>query len=725
MFLRGASDVLYERDSAPSFRIDAYVAHVRGMLPSLDESDSWIRSGLRIPKEFKDAISSYRLLGSCVPDGRARIEALLVKTQAGVGIEAASQPAVAFVRRHLFEEPADAAFVALTTTTGEGANLYFIRSPRISEPAMPDDMLKYMCDSAIKHYLSRKCGIPLDAVGGYMSSSRLLFDDSLIRAKAKEIDRALGDLKFCDIASGTGRVVMSMADSVVSLRRRVCRIFSSSDRRENTFLSHFIKNSLYATDCDAGAIEALKAELSVRLGARYDGNGRLPWGSILTDDLFKEERFDIVATNPPHVRLEQFSEARELLRGYASYGTAADLYCYYAERAFSCAEHGGVVSLLMSNRWMRSDYGAKLRAFLSERNVTDIVDYGDIGSVAGTVIPMCVVTAANEPPCGSVRVTAVDDARYGNLCDFSEERSVRFTRAALGSGKWVFEPDGIGTLVKKIEAAGKPLEEFAGASLCRGILTGLNEAFVVDEKTARELGAGGESKDVLRPFYTGRDVRRYAARYVRKRLIFIPKGLTDAKRGETQPWEWFSSAYPKIAAHLGKYSEKAARRRDKGDYWWELRSCSYIDKFEAPKIVCPMIVRRSSAALVEAGILSNDKTVVVPCASFYLLGLLNSSVADFFFRRKSPSKLLNGYYELRPPVLASFPVPSADACGSARELYRTVEECARLLFEISSQPEGVLRESRPRADSLQKELNAAVSGLYGLSVREVSLVDNY
>jgi len=697
MLLRGASDVLFERDSAPSFRIDAYVARVRGMLSSLDESDSWIRSGLRIPKEFKDTISSYRLLGSCVPDGRSRIEALLVKTQAGVGIEAASEPVVTFVRRHLFEAPADAAFVALTTSTGEGANLYFIRSPRISEPAMPDDMLKYMCDSAIKHYLSRKCGIPLDAVGGYMSSSRLLFDDSLIRAKAKEIDRALCDLKFCDIASGSGHVAMTMADSVVSLRRRVCRIFSS-DRRENAFLSHFIKNSLYATDCDAGAIEALKAELSIMLGSRYDGKGRIVWGSILTDDLFKDARFDIVGTNPPHVRLEQFSEARGLLRGYASYGTAADLYCYYAERAFSCAEHGGVVSLLMSNRWMRSDYGAKLRAFLSERNVKDIVDYGDIGSAAGTVIPMCVITAANEPPSGCVRVTTVDDARCDSISGLSEERSVRFARAALGGGKWVFEPDGIGALVQRIEAAGKPLEEFAGASPCRGILTGLNEAFVADERTARELGADGESKDVLRPFYTGRDVRRYAARDVRKSLIFIPKGLTDARRGGKDPWEWFSSAYPKIAAHLGKYSEKAARRRDKGDYWWELRSCSYLDKFEAPKIICPMIVRRSSAALVEAGILSNDKTVVVPCASFYLLGLLNSSLADFFFRRKSP-KLLNGYYELRPTILASFPVLVSDSSGSARDLRGTVEECARLLFEISCQPEGILRESRSRADS--------------------------
>jgi len=67
----------------------------------------------------------------------------------------------------------------------------------------------------------------------------------------------------------------------------------------------------------------------------------------------------------------------------------------------------------------------------------------------------------------------------------------------------------------------------------------------------------------------------------------------------------------------------------------------------------------------------------------------------------------------------------AGSSSSARGLRGTVEECARLLFEISSQPEGVLRESRTRADSLQKELNAAVCGLYGLSAREVSLVDNY
>ena len=43
-----------------------------------------------------------------------------------------------------------------------------------------------------------------------------------------------------------------------------------------------------------------------------------------------------------------------------------------------------------------------------------------------------------------------------------------------------------------------------------------------------------------------------------------------------EAWEWFSRKnYPAIAKHLLPYKTKAAKRTDKGDFWWELRACDY------------------------------------------------------------------------------------------------------------------------------------------------------
>jgi hypothetical protein len=64
----------------------------------------------------------------------------------------------------------------------------------------------------------------------------------------------------------------------------------------------------------------------------------------------------------------------------------------------------------------------------------------------------------------------------------------------------------------------------------RGILTGLNEAFVIDD-TMRErlIAADLRSAAVIKPFLAGRDVKRYTPPKSDRYLIFLRKG--DLIRG--------------------------------------------------------------------------------------------------------------------------------------------------------------------------------------------------
>lgn len=727
MLCKGSSDVIYKRSLDTDFDTGAFISEVRRILPSLNEFDTWIRSGIYIHKEFKDLISSYRLLGSYKPaDSHARLETLLVKTQAGVSLADAEQPCVDFIRGHLSHGGADAAFVSLITSTGEGSRFFFIRSPQITGVTIPDDILDYMCTGAVKQYLRQRCGITGAALDGYLSFGYSLFDDGVIRLKAREIDKALRNLKFCDIASGSGQVVRAMADTVVRIRMGLNKYIGGADRTENNFLENFIINSLYATDCDAGALETLRAGLGLELSGRTVSDGHLIWGSILTEDLFGGTDFDIVVTNPPHMRQEQFSSIKENLKRYVSYGTASDLYCYYIERAFSCIREGGSVSIITSNRWMRADYGGRLRAFLAGQGITELVDYGSVDPIKGTVTPMSIITAAKEPPSPSLKVVTVGDMDYESLPLFAEENAVTFDRSRLGSDRWVFGSEDIGSLTEKIKKSGVPLWEYIGGALYRGLLTGLNEAFVVDGERAEALMKEDPgSRGILRPFLTGRDVKRYAAPKAKKYLIFIPKGHTDMARGEMEPWEWLSVSYPAVAAHLKKFEQRAAKRRDKGDYWWELRSCRYCDKFETQKIICPTIVRKISVTMDKTGIFSNDKTSIIATDDFYLLGLLNSRLMDFCFRRVSTG-LLNGYYELRPADLASLPIMRISPSNSFQvKLYSRVELGAMRLTELYAVPQDVMAdETRERIKETERDVNSAVYRLYKLTPKEISLIEN-
>ncbi len=55
---------------------------------------------------------------------------------------------------------------------------------------------------------------------------------------------------------------------------------------------------------------------------------------------------------------------------------------------------------------------------------------------------------------------------------------------------------------------------------------------------------------------------------------------------------WFKENYPALADHLLPFADKAQKRYDKGEYWWELRTCDYYADFEKPKIIYPNICKK-------------------------------------------------------------------------------------------------------------------------------------
>lgn len=51
-----------------------------------------------------------------------------------------------------------------------------------------------------------------------------------------------------------------------------------------------------------------------------------------------------------------------------------------------------------------------------------------------------------------------------------------------------------------------------------------------------------------------------------------------------------------LSKNRSKKSKGLYKRDDQGDYWWELRSCNYLDEFYKQKIMYNDINRRLSFA---------------------------------------------------------------------------------------------------------------------------------
>jgi len=82
-----------------------------------------------------------------------------------------------------------------------------------------------------------------------------------------------------------------------------------------------------------------------------------------------------------------------------------------------------------------------------------------------------------------------------------------------------------------------------------------------------------------------------------------------------------------------------------------------VKEFDKPKIIYPHFNTEPNFAYDDQGALSNDKTYIIPGASLYLLGILNTRVIDFFLRQICPS-VQQGYMEFRTIYIEQIPIPT-------------------------------------------------------------------
>lgn len=75
------------------------------------------------------------------------------------------------------------------------------------------------------------------------------------------------------------------------------------------------------------------------------------------------------------------------------------------------------------------------------------------------------------------------------------------------------------SIKRKIESIGTPLKNW-NIKIYRGILTGCNEAFIIDGKKKDELiSADPKSAEIIRPILRGRDIKRYGFDFAEQYII--------------------------------------------------------------------------------------------------------------------------------------------------------------------------------------------------------------
>jgi type I restriction-modification system DNA methylase subunit len=431
------------------------------------------------------------------------------------------------------------------------------------------------------------------------------------------------------------------------------------------------------------------------------------WMFSLSKDDFKG--FDIVIGNPPYVRQEKIKELKPQLKDvYDCYSGAADLYVYFYERGIQLLDEGGVFSFITSNKWMRSGYGLKLRDYLKTNTRVDrLIDFGDADIFEAIAYP-CIAVLTKASALAGSKFKALnwnqEEWQVEDVAEHLSNDTFLMLQSDLTSAAWHLASAAKLGLQAQIKSAGTPLGEYVGGRLYRGILTGLNEAFVVSRAQRDDLIERDESSQkLLKPFLRGRDIKRWSVESDDLYLIRI-----ESSENVRHPWsdkeqaiaeKIFAKAYPAIYEFMKPMRKELVSRCDQGKFFWELRSCAYWEEFEQNKIVLPAITDSVNFAGDSKGFYSNDKTsIIVPESVPYLLAILNSQVTWWLVQQSFASRQ-GGFFEFKPMYVSQLPIPSTGPDNT-----RCIEALARSLMEMG----GV----GPAYAYLERLLNALVYQLF-------------
>jgi len=451
--------------------------------------------------------------------------------------------------------------------------------------------------------------------------------------------------------------------------------------------------------------------------------------------MFGVNAFDIVMGNPPYIQLQKAIDSQrkhaDLYKdeGYITFDRTGDIYCLFYEKGIMLLKQGGILAFITSNKWMRAGYGEKLRKFFLSRNPLVLIDLGP-GVFESATVDTSILIIQKAPNQKALKAVTIQKntnkpksrKEKFDLHNYVKNHSVTLTK--LSQDAWFIGSDAEQRLKEKIERLGKPLKDW-DVNIYRGVLTGLNEAFIISTQKRDEILANCKTKDerrrteaIIKPILRGRDIKRYYYDWAGLWVIVIPVGWTNENRGKRSAEGFIQEQFPSLMSHLKAFEAKAKKRDDQGDYWWELRACAYYPEFEKEKVVYGQFQDSAEYSYCEPGIYlsSNEYMIGGNYNRKYFLGILNSKLIEWYLAK------ITGVLgkEMKIGQKSNFEkLPLPPITPSNKPIVQQIETLVDNILAVKKQ--------NPNAgtSAWEREIDELVYKLYDLTEEEVRLIEEH
>jgi hypothetical protein len=354
---------------------------------------------------------------------------------------------------------------------------------------------------------------------------------------------------------------------------------------------------------------------------------------------------------------------RELYK--ASSAKNYDIYVIFIEKALSLLSSGGLMGMILPNKFMQQEYGEMIRSQISRNgNLYKLVNFKDFQVFKGATTYTCLLFLSKEKnnsfnyaECQKTEI----DTEFSNI-----------DNSRISSSPWILHSRDDLEFFDKLNVHPK-LGEFCD-NIFVGVQTSADKIYILEYEgenkthyTAKSIALGKTiqiEKKWVRHIISGTDVKKYL--YPEKRqLVIFPYDIVDGKPALVNKKD-FEVKAPKTWEYLlenKKVLENREKGRMKGAGWYGyvyLKNMALQDK---PKICVPRLVQEIQAVYDENGAWCLDNVDVGGAILkkeyqhlyYYIMGLLNSKLLSKYLSKIS-TPFRGGFWSCNRQYLEQLPI---------------------------------------------------------------------
>jgi len=471
---------------------------------------------------------------------------------------------------------------------------------------------------------------------------------------------------------------------------------------------------LYFNEANPTKKHEYKKQIDDLITQITNGHTEFDFNVYFSEVFHEKSGFDVVIGNPPYVEHKKLKGISSQLKNfYSTYSGTADLYVYFYEKGVKILRQNGLLVFITSNKFIKTRYGENLRKYFAKHRINEIIDFTDV-HVFEALVASCIFSISRSDfTDNKIKIAFTNDSllNFSGVSEFVDKNSFLMSQKNLSEKIWQLENETNLALKEKIEDGSVTFKEIRTISIYRGVTTGYNPAFIIDEEKRKELIEEDKANEaIIKPLLQGRNIRKWI--YQKSNTYLLQTGYDLNIKKD----------YPAIYQHLFQFKTNLEKRADQGKNWYNLRACKYYDEFEKEKIIWGLTANKWAFAydndkhyLPSNGYILSSKEFPIK----YLLALMNSRLMRFYFRFIG-IMTAGEAYTLKYETITELPIKLIEK----NKQQKFIEFVDRILAitKDSNYLENPPKQAKVR--EYEHQIDQMVYKLYSLTDGEIKIVEN-